>query len=195
ADHVSVITHADPRGFIAHLDHVAFIAHVDPRGFITHARVSANIHLSALSYVLCTAFLPPPASLNRPPRPLRPVWPLRQVRPSRPPRPARPVPPPRTARPSSTRAGGARPDDQLGCHSHPAPGRDRPGHPVDKRTQRLPAKYAEVLPHGSQRRQVVPSLGHVVEADDADVAGYPQASLGQRPDDAERHRVVAAEDG
>src|SRR6185437_979837 len=111
ADHVSVITHADPRGFIAHLDHVGIIAHAYPGGFIAHARVSANIHLSALSYVLCTAFLPPPASLNRPPRPLRPVRPSRQVQP---PWRSRPVPPAQTALPSSTRAGGTRPDDQLG---------------------------------------------------------------------------------
>src|SRR5205823_14287715 len=98
ANHVGVITHADHVGVITHADHV---------GVITHAFVSANIHLSALSYVLCTAFLPPPASLNRPPRLLRPVRPLRQVRPRR---PVRPVPPAQPARPWSTRAGGARPD-------------------------------------------------------------------------------------
>src|SRR5207247_9115400 len=96
--------------------------------------VSANIHLSALSYVPCSAFLPSPASLNRPPPPMRPA---RSVRPPRPVRPTR-----------SARVGSAGPDDQLGCHPDPEPGRDRAGHPVDKRTQRLPSQHAEVLPHG-----------------------------------------------
>src|SRR5689334_6381035 len=96
---------------------------------------------------------------------------------------------------SARRPGGARPDDQLGRHPDPGPGRDGAGHPVDKRTQRLPADLTEVLPHGGERRTVVARLGYVGETDDADVLGNRQAPVGQRADGPERHRVVPAEDG
>ena len=53
----------------------------------------------------------------------------------------------------------------------------------------------EVLAHRRQRRRVVRSFRHVVEADDRDVAGDRPTRLVQRSQQAERHLVVGDEDG
>ena len=46
---------------------------------------------------------------------------------------------------------------------------------------------------GRERRREVRGLGHVVEADDADVVGHAPAVREQRRHHAERHLVVAGE--
>ena len=72
------------------------------------------------------------------------------------------------------------------------------GHPVQQAVQRVVAAFAElqpVLPDGGQRRGGVGAEGQVVEADDAQLFGHPDAQLEAADEGGVGHQVVAAQNG
>src|SRR5689334_800191 len=89
---------------------------------------------------------------------------------------------------------GALPDDQLG-YDHGACVPVAPVHPAGQQAERAPADFDEVLAHRGQRRREVRRLGYVVEARDAHVPRHRDAGFGEGAQQAERHLVVAGEDG
>src|SRR3954449_12581791 len=65
---------------------------------------------------------------------------------------------------------------------------------LEQQREAAPPDLVEVLADAGQRRRVERGLGHVVEADDAHVAGHAAPALVQRAQQAEGHRVVGDED-